>query len=243
MKLMLASLSLVLLSVYCDASLETTVQKAQQIERLQTILERIMSSSSYTRPSQVYRYRGTRGPVSRHHPHGPHHRRMPHIVNVNLKVDQPADRKGNVKIGGVAIFQKDYDRTRTGELEAHWHTVKKEVIINANTNVTRIKSVDDDGEIKKTLGAEIGQKVRSLKAAKIEGRKSSMSVLSPRHKKDQSRHKEKKEKERQAEKAQQAKERIAFQLLYKKYMSATIPRIGETASTTTTTVKPAPAAV
>lgn len=159
------------------------------------------------------------------------------VVNVNLKVSQPADKKGNLKMGAVSIFQKDFDRAKTGELEAHWHTVKKEVIINGNTNITRIKSVNDDGEIKKSMGTEVTKKVRKMKAGKVQAKKLVQSIYSPRNKDTT---KDQKEKERKADRAQEAMEGKAFKQLVKKVMVANIPRIGSENVKPST---PAPAAV
>ena len=242
MRVALITFTVLVSVVLCQATLESVVQKAQQIERLQRILDRIMSPErrSY-HPRHGFRhghYRPMRYPYT-----GPSYggQKRPVNVNVNMRVEPPTDRKGLLKAGIVSVFQKDSEKDATGEMEAHWHTEKKEVILDANKNVTRVKSFHDDGEIKKSIGFEKSKKIRKLKAGKMDAKKYVQSIFSPRHwKKDH--HKEQKPEQKEGEKKHvkaKTEQEKALEKLIRLYMSAQkaspIPKMGATPTTTAAT--------
>lgn len=158
---------------------------------------------------------------------------------MNIKVDQKADSVASLKAGGVNVYQMDNEREQEGQLEAHWHTARKEVVINGRTNVTRIKSFTDDGEIRKTSERDNSRKVRRLRAGGVKAFKKVQSVYSPLYKLPQHQPTDQEKKARAAKrKAQEDKEKKLLAYLIKKYVqTASISPIGQTDGTTT----PAPA--
>lgn len=142
-------------------------------------------------------------------------------MNVNIRVPQKADAKKVFRAGGINVLQKDYRKGAEGELEAHWHTQKKEIVINGNTNVTRIKTFVDDGEIKKTVGRERAYKIRSLKAGKVKGKKLIQSVYSPSHylkRTSRAEDHEKRDQRKKERKEQEKKEAKAFHRMVNKLL-------------------------
>ena len=203
MKLLLPLLAAVLaLVIGSEATLEQMIHKAHQIERLQSIVDRIMSPESghrrphHQHPPRLVRpttYPGTPAPpttppsgsfrpfLPHAHPFPPpppppfmpqgNSNNKPSVVNLHLKISPKADSDDQWRAGGVSVYQKDDERERTGELEAHWHTVRKEVTIDGRSNVTKVRSLTDDGEIRKSTGADSSRKWRRFKAGEIKGHK------------------------------------------------------------------------
>lgn len=162
----------------------------------------------------------------KHHHHHHHHdrRNKSPVVNVNIRVPQKADKKKVIKGGMISVLQKDYRKGAEGELEAHWHTQKKEILINGNTNMTRIETFVDDGEIKKSVGKERAYKIRSLKAGKVKGKKLVQSVFSPRHYLNRTpEEKAKREQRKKQRKEQEKKEAKAFHRMVRKLMQPMRP--------------------
>ena len=170
------------------------------------------------------------------------------VVNLRLKVSPPEDSDNKWRMGGIAVYQKDDERDRSAELEAHWHTERKEVTIDARTNVTRVKSQQDDGEIRKRVGSESERKVRKLAGGEIKGHKVVVAATGDKGQgsrfKQEAQERERRDREHAARAAVAGQKALAA--LMKKYIDIhALPSIGSKhpapAAAPPSTTTPAPA--